>query len=207
MSDELDHPLAAGSSESLDLALDHVVKDDLLQELPIIVSAVRLARAGHAIRDRLFLVKLRRFVSALAHISDQNRSAFREKIKTDAQVRNRLGETLLLIIERLDSLEKSEMLAKVFAYFVKGNIKEEEFRRLASAIDLAFVDDLHYLATEFRMISFDALWSLLRSGLVQISPRAEEHFSSTIFEQKHLYQIRLEISELGRLFTSAMNAS
>jgi hypothetical protein len=60
-------------------------------------------------------------------------------------------------------MKKPPMLAKAFAYFIKGEIQEEEFRRLASAIDLAFVDDLELLAMRFKTVNNKMLWPL--SGL------------------------------------------
>ncbi len=45
-----------------ELAIDALIQDDLLKEIPVIGTAVRLTKMGIAIRDRNFLKKILRFI-------------------------------------------------------------------------------------------------------------------------------------------------
>jgi hypothetical protein len=204
MSDDLDDLIVDGASDLIDFAFDQVTDSELLKDLPFIGFAVKIAKAGLSVRDRLFLRKVQLFLAALPKIEDEKKARFQEQLDSDKEFRNRVGETLLLIIERLDSLKKPEMLAKAFAYFMKGKIKEQEFRRLASAIDLAFIDDLEFLASRVRLYNNDRLWPLVRAGLAQVSPLAKEDSMSVIAREELNVRISLEISKLGKLFASAM---
>ena len=48
----------------------------------------------------------------------------------------------MLILDRLDDMEKPQMLAKVFAAFIRSKIDYGTFRHLASAIDHGTAEDL-----------------------------------------------------------------
>lgn len=203
MSDSLSDQAIEGGSEVLEFALDQLLDEGLLKDFPVVGTAIKLAGLGKSIRDRLFLAKLQRFLSALPDVQAEEKEKFQEKVQSDKDFRNRVGETLLLIIERLDSLEKPEMLAKTFAYFMKGKISESDFRRLASAIDLAFIDDLKFLSAKFKQYHNDRLAPLVRAGLANISPEVKEG-NTNIFGDKMDY-VTLRITKLGNLFISAMN--
>jgi hypothetical protein len=49
--------------------------------------------------------------------------------------RRQLGDTLLLLLDRLDDLEKPEVLARLFAAYVRGRYDFPTFRRLSTALE------------------------------------------------------------------------
>jgi hypothetical protein len=204
MSDNLEEQIIFDGSDLLDVAVDLATDIELLESLPFFGSAVKAARLALSVRDRLFLRKVQLFLLALPKIGDAEKARLHEQLDNDKDFRDRVGETLVLILERLDSMKKPEMLAKVFAYFIKGKIDDQEFRRLASAIDLAFVDDLMVLSRG-PVISDDTLWSLVRAGFAQITTNTRERRIVTIGEDKLVYQIGVEQSKLGDLFRRAMS--
>ena len=132
----------------------------------------RWRRIASNARDWLFLKKVWKFYSFPYNFSQDERERFREKFRTDRQTQQKLADTLVLILDRLDNFEKAEMLAKMFEALVKGKISQETFRRLASAIDLAFIEDLKALA---KMPSQPSgfiepyLANLLRAGLSELT--------------------------------------
>jgi len=205
MSDNVNDQIIEGGSELLEFAIDQILEDGLLKDFPLVGTAIKLATVGKSIRDRLFLAKLQRFLVALPKIDPTKREKFQKQVQDDKEFRNRVGETLLLVIERLDSLEKPEMLAKAFAYFVRGKISESDFRRLASAIDLAFVDDLKFLAPQFKRYHNDRLAPLVRAGLAEITPLIRE--GTNIIDGHRGDYATLRVTKLGHLFISAMNDS
>src|SRR6185437_15390593 len=178
------------SSEAKDLAvdwsefgLDILLDDGLLKDAPMIGSVVKFCTISKTIRDRIFLGKVCDFMRACPRLSDQTKA-------------NRLGHTLVLILDKLDDLCKPLMLARFFTGFVRGEIGWEDFRRLASAIDIGFVDDL----TEFASLSNPSVErmrvlypNLVRTGLVGLKgPRTPG--------QGGISQISYQVTELGKLF-------
>jgi hypothetical protein len=109
---------------------------------------------------------------------------------------NPVGNAIVLILDKLDDLEKPEMLAKVFAALVRNKINPETFRRLASAIDIGFLEDLKAFADSrgATPVELTALYTnLLRTGLTELEgPR--------IPSEKGMPKVVCNVTELGRLF-------
>src|SRR5262245_36123802 len=101
MSDSLSDQVIEGGSDILEFTIDQLLDDGLLKDFPVVGTAIKLAGIGKSIRDRLFLAKLHRFLSALPQIKDEEKAKFQEEVQSDKNYRNRVGETILLVIERL----------------------------------------------------------------------------------------------------------
>ncbi|HXT39612.1 MAG TPA: hypothetical protein VN887_06270 [Candidatus Angelobacter sp.] len=196
------------SSEAKDLAvdwsefgLDILLDDGLLKDAPMIGSVVKFCTISKTIRDRIFLGKVCDFMRACPRFSDSEKEKFVREQLSDQTKANRLGHTLVLILDKLDDLCKPLMLARFFTGFVRGEIGWEDFRRLASAIDIGFVDDL----TEFASLSNPSVErmrvlypNLVRTGLVGLKgPRTPG--------QGGISQISYQVTELGKLFQKSMN--
>lgn len=81
------------------------------------------------------------------------------------------GEVLTLVLDRFDDLSKPRLLAVIFQAYARRQIGFDEFRRLARAIDLAFVDDLLELARFAQRelpVPNELLVSLGQTGLAKL---------------------------------------
>jgi hypothetical protein len=122
---------------------------------------------------------------------------------SNANSAKRLGDGIVLILDRLDDLEKPQLIAKVFAALVRGRIDLDTFRRLASAIDIGFLEDLLALTKhepKHDEVAPDCIPNLLRTGLTRIyGPR--EH-SRDLHRQKPgpIRRTFYGITELGERF-------
>ena len=54
----------------------------------------------------------------------------------------RIGNTLLLVIEKVTDLEKPKLLGQLFIAYIDDIISDETLRRLVHCVDIAFIDDL-----------------------------------------------------------------
>jgi hypothetical protein len=146
-------------------------------------------------------------------VADSATSKEREDFATehlaDTEKAKKLGETLVLILDRLDDMEKPQMIAQVFAAFIRGKISFEVFRRLASAIDMGTIDDLkEFVKAEPRiphqvgqvgqlsvkMQTFRT--NLVRTGLVSL-PRYSQTTPIT--------GVWFEDNDLGKIFREIIN--
>ena len=157
--------------EGSDIILDAVTNSELVDELPVVSWIVKAGRIGTSVRDQLFIRKLQRFLTALQDIPDHERLAFDDQLNDDPAKRQNLGEQLITILDRLDELEKADMLALAFRAYIAEKIPHDLFLRLARAIDRCMVHDLRFVhnferATDaFPNESFD----LAASGLIQMA--------------------------------------
>ncbi|MCI0560266.1 MAG: hypothetical protein MN733_17405 [Nitrososphaera sp.] len=152
--------------------IDAFLDDGLIKEIPVIRTFLAFWKSSITLKDRLFLRKVASFIAATPRFSSAEINHFMIEHWSDKAKAQRLGATVLLVLERLDDLEKPAMLARVFAAFVRGHINSDAFRRLAAGIDRSSVEDLKVLAGEPSMpesLAEPYPFGLVRSGFARLS--------------------------------------
>ena len=156
-----------GAERAIDIAFDN----ELLAAIPIIGTAYKVCRGIDDLRARAFRAKLLRFVTDPSLTTDAARERLARVAATPSRESRKIGETLFLVLEQLTDMDKPPLLAKVFAGYLADRITEQELRRLASAIDTAFVEDLNQLISTSDPNQQDpAPWkqSLVVAGLTAV---------------------------------------
>ena len=160
------------SIDFAEIGLDTFIDEGIAEEIPIIGSIVSLAKTSFAIRDRIFIRKIGTFLLCLKNVTQAEKELFYNKLNS-ASHKKKVGDTLLLILDRLDDLEKPQLLARVFEFYIREHITFEDFRRLSSAIDIAFIDDLKVFVSDTNKLTPNEIslnhHNLLRSGLTRIN--------------------------------------
>ncbi len=152
--EETSHALidSVARSDLTDIAADvlergfHVLADsEVLKDIPIAGVLLKLFEAGVHIRDALFTQKLFQFLLHVGNgVSEEARQKFADEMDADPGTRKRVGERLLLAIDRLDDLGKARFLANAFSARLRGEIKLREFDALVTVIDrvmLTYLDE------------------------------------------------------------------
>jgi hypothetical protein len=135
-------------TELADLAevgLDQLLQEGVLRDIPVLGTLVGLYRTMGIVRDRIFATKVIRFLVGLSNTPIKDREQFLEEHDEPAK-RRELGETLVLVLDRLDDMQKPEALARLFAAYLQGRFDLVMFRRLATALDrvpLSSISDLN----------------------------------------------------------------
>jgi hypothetical protein len=182
MQDSLGKAIIVGAAnpESKDLVvslsevcLHSFMGDGVLKEVPVLKSVLAFHKTWATIRDRFFLRKVEGFMQGCPKFTEAEWESFRSK-HLDGQNGKKLADAIVLILDRLDDLEKPEVLAKVFAALVRGKIDFESFRRLAAAIDIGFLADLTALCEKPDLHAHAGLaQNLLRTGLVELDEQMD----------------------------------
>jgi len=140
------------SSEFADVAqdlaevgLDAILTDGIFRELPIVSTIVRVTKTVLAIRDKLLLRKIYTFLRELRGVSETERERFAAEMENDSNYQRQVGENLIMLLDRLDDLDKPTLVAKVFKAYLKGDINYHQFLRFAAVIDKILVKDLQNL--------------------------------------------------------------
>ncbi len=193
--------LADVSFEIAELGLDELLDEGVLKDLPVIGIIVKCFKGAMDIRDRLFIIKVAKFLFKIRNAKEKDREKFRKKISIDAKLKRKVGDTLVLLLDRLDDLEKPDLIAKCFVCYLSDKITFGEFKRLSSAIDLAFLDDLKILSgsnIETDSFSPDYLSNLAKTGLAKLK---------VLNEWTNVGEVEYTISPLGELFVNIMTDS
>jgi hypothetical protein len=196
---------SACSSEAKDLAvdwgqfgLDALLDEGVLKNAPMLGTVVRICTMTKTIRDRLFVRKVWNFLRACPTFDDLEKLGFVREHLDDPHKAKKLGNAIVLMLDKLDDLEKTELLAKMFGALVRKHIDYSDFRRLAAGVDRAFIEDLKILAAqpprpEHNMEKFLRL--LEPAGFV---------YTGGGRSRGGVHGTRTDISSLGKLFQKCM---
>ena len=121
--------------DSTEIAIDSILSDGLLKDLPVIGTIKSFVNLGITIKEELFIRKLLKFLIELQSISFSEREQFLNHYLNNSKEQQKLGDNLLLAIDRLDDVEKPKLLARFFCSYIKGDIDYELFSRLAKALE------------------------------------------------------------------------
>lgn len=162
------------NSSSIDLlanlgevALDQLLENPVLKEIPILGSAVSIARAGIGIREQAFLNKIKLFIDMLPEQSEEDKERLVEALDKDSRSRIKFGEVVLSTIEQSDSSAKVEYVAIVFSAFLMGEISSRELRQLCHSINVTQADDLLEFA-ESDHLGEQKMRELVHTGLTDV---------------------------------------
>jgi hypothetical protein len=125
------------AKDSAEALVDSLLEDGVLREIPIVRSVIGLAKAGISVRDRLFLEKVMRVLSPLSKYTSEQREGFLKSLDTEEV--KKASQYLILYIDRLDSIEKTGMLGKVFEAYLTGKITYRIMLYFAHFIDSVFI--------------------------------------------------------------------
>ncbi|HAS8429726.1 TPA: hypothetical protein I7765_20720 [Vibrio vulnificus] len=144
-SDSIGAELTSVGMDLAEVSVDAVLEEGLLKDIPIVGSVVGLAKSGIALRERLYVKKLIKFLSELQKIDSEAREKFiSAQLDTDEK-KDKFGETVISLIDRAESDEKLILYAKVFESHFRDVIDYDHCIRLCQMVERAFYSDLLYL--------------------------------------------------------------
>jgi hypothetical protein len=179
-------------------SLDQMLDDGLLCDIPVFGTLARLHKTLGVVRDYIFTRKVVRFLARLGQVSFEERRAFLGRLGTREE-RHRLGETLVLLLDRLDDMEKPEILARLFAGYVKNRYDWPTFRSLSLALDRMSLPTLpslrHFYETDRTgfTIGGDDLAQLAAAGLVGFRFLPSDAMTGGTFTKTQLGTLFLEV--------------
>ena len=129
---------------------DHVLKsfldDSPLKDIPVLGAILKIIQGGNRLGSLLLARKIAGFMKPLTDIPEEKRAVFGSRMQKDVGFRKKVGEHLLILIDRLDDYGKPELLAHAFQAFMNEEIDFNRFRELGAAIDRCLLDDLNHLS-------------------------------------------------------------
>lgn len=131
-------------STTLDLTIDYseIFIDDLLdegilKEVPFIKTLVSGAKIFSSLRDKFTLKKYLVFLESFhkGDISEEKYLKFKRRINTDKEYHDKIIENTMLVIERIDHINKSIIIANLFVKYVNKEIDWEYFQTLSNCVE------------------------------------------------------------------------
>ena len=184
--------------------IDQLLKDGFLRDVPILGSVMGVIRATGSVRDLLLAKKLGRFLLALQSVPLDERERFHDSLGSRAEAR-RVGEALLLLLDRLDDMQKPELVARLFRARIRGEIDGTTFQQMATAVDRLLIAHLPPLVSFYSgategppgtPVDRDLFQALSFAGLVRVEARGDGGgMFSAEFAGAVIHYVRNELGE------------
>ena len=196
----VEHYLLEAALENAEALLDTVTDNEVLKNIPIVGTCIKVVKSVGDVRDRLLAGKLVQFCQRLNEVSPEGREKMRKKMASNPDEAERIGSTLMIVLDKITALEKADIVAYVFIAYTLDVIDQADLRRFLDAIDQAFVDDLvDLLDTAESKHSTPSVYMkhLERTGLT---------FADSTMIAKSREDWHYGISRLGKQFIAAYKA-
>ncbi|MEX1212453.1 MAG: hypothetical protein WEA36_06395 [Balneolaceae bacterium] len=156
--------------------------ESLAEAAPFVRSLVSLYKAGISIREKFFLKKLENLLINLPDSSEEEREKMQRRLESNQAERKRIGEFLIVLLERFNDVGKSEILASILSAYLFGNINLDTFMRMANAVDNCMVTDLCRLKDfeESRKHHPMATSTMYSSGLLELKAILDMKFDGAL---------------------------
>jgi hypothetical protein len=148
-----------------ELGLDSFLNDGLVKDIPILRTLVGIIRTGLNIRDRAYVEKIAMFLSQVGQTTQEQREAF---VKKRCQDTKRFEETILLIVEQSDRIEKASLIGKIFKACILGKFSYEEALKLSNMVNRSFWGDLEDIIQNKKSVYEEKNYSLLQAGFFMV---------------------------------------
>lgn len=119
------------------------VGEDVMPAIPILRTLYALAKAVGNISNRLLTKKIVRFLTQLQDVDLQQREAFLARL--EGSEREEIIENLLLVLEKHETLRKSDIQGRLFAAWIRDKLSQREYLDLTHATSMINVESLEDL--------------------------------------------------------------
>lgn len=190
-----------------EVALDCVLEDGIIRDIPILGTIVGGAKCIKNISDALFTKKLIAFLYGIKDTEAEVRKEAISRWEHDAKYRIRIGETLLNMIHRCDDTQKAIWLSQLFYHLVLQRGYNDLFMRAEKALSVLSVMDVYKFlelpSSKYKSLSLEEAEPFFNSGLYRL------YADSPIYKEGTLEfnTSCMTISEIGICIYEILNNS
>jgi len=178
-----------------EIALDSLFEDGVLKDIPVIGSITGLVKATINIREKIFAKKILKFLISLKDIPSEKRKAFVEEIDNEKGFKKKVGEAVIVLLEKIDDVNKAEILGNLFKAYVLNKLTYNDFVKISSALGNVNYSDLNLFAryyNEKKTLPTLVAEELAFNGLMSISIAPQKMtMDMTELKQELVYQINV----------------
>lgn len=155
-----------------EVALDAILSDGVVKNIPIIGTALTLLKAGNDTHAYFFAKKIIKFLTEIEVIPYDERKSFVEKYHDDEKGFDKVGETLLMIVDSANSIDTATFLGKAMRLYILGELtkyKLDIYVHLISNLNPYLIAQVHqcYKSDFSISVNEDAKLYLISLGLLE----------------------------------------
>lgn len=158
-----------------EIAIDSILNEGLLKEIPIIKTISTFYKTGKSIKDQFILRKIISFLNGCNGLSVKEAENFVQSFENEEMAKE-FGMRLLLLIDKADDIKKAELIGRLYILLLKREFDSKFYLRLCYMINKCFYDDIlclnffedeeSILTSTNEVVDTIVLENLFSSGLI-----------------------------------------
>jgi len=162
------------SVDYAEIGLDSIFEEGIVKDIPILRTAISLAKIGFNVRDRIYIKKILGFLAQIGQTTQEQREYFVGKHYGN---KKRFEEAVMLILEQADRFEKTSLVGKIFRACILGKISYQDALTLSSIVNKALWQDLENMLQQ--NYTEEMKMRLCNCGLMNLSLMRTNHIDGT----------------------------
>ncbi|MCU4156586.1 hypothetical protein J1N10_11415 [Carboxylicivirga sp. A043] len=142
------------SGDISELTIDQFLENGLLKEIPFFSVFYKGIKTITGIRDALFGMKVYKFICEFDQIKQSDKDLILTKLESNNKERTQVAQTIIMILDKLNELDKTQTIANLVAAYGNSEISKSELNQMCTIVEKAFIDNLKEFA---EMKSYDDL--------------------------------------------------
>lgn len=165
-----DSELPSLSKDFAEVAVDGIMDEGVLKDLPLVGGLVGIIKFGNSINKHLSAKKIYKFLFELHNIPQEKRIKKIDEINNSRKYQSRVGEMIFELLERIESDGKPEIIGKLFSAVIEEKLDYRIFLNCAHIIKNIFYYDLEDLKNSYdgQYVKGPLSDSIFVSGLVDV---------------------------------------
>lgn len=140
-----DSDLPSLSKDFAEVAVDGIMDDGVLRDLPLVGGLVGVIKFGNSINKYIAAKKIYKFLFELHNIPQEQRIKKIDEINNSKKYQSSVGEMIFELLERIESDGKPEIVGKMFAAVIEEKINYSDYLRCVHIVKNFFYYDLETL--------------------------------------------------------------
>lgn len=191
-------------ADLVELPIDLITENEIIKNIPIVGTIVKLGKATSTIRDRHLIKKLVKFIESINNgdIKPENLEKHKEILESNTKKLNEELENIIIIIDRQLEIDKTKILGELYKSYISCVINWEDFKNFSDVLERIFLFDIQQLKEIYEKEAIgeeDSYHSISMSRLHALG--LVEYFSGiTVVNEISNKAIKGEITEHGKIF-------
>jgi len=183
----------------LEKGLDSLLKEGIVKEIPFVKFIIAMHETYITISDKILIKKLVLFLKKLNELPESTINKFISEINNNSKFKIKVGNKLLLLLDKNDDFEKSVMMAEVFKVYISKEIDYNTFQLLSHAINNTFIENIKVLKDVCEKLSSnyqinpEVLENLFQSGLLSLESHMILGGNGLVYKPNNLGSLLVKI--------------
>lgn len=195
------------SADLMELPIDLITENEVIKDIPVVGTIVKLGKMAITIRDRHLIKKLVTFIESINNgdIESDKLEKHKEMLESNTKKLNEELENIIIIIDRQLEIDKTKILGELYKSYISGIFDWEDFKGFSDVLERIFLIDIYQLKEIYGKEVIgkeDSFYPIFMSRLDALG--LVQYFSGMsvmkITPNGQQIELKGEITEYGRMF-------